>query len=70
MFAYPRPLALLLSVGILTGCAVGPDYRSPEIGLSSTFLGQEAVDHRQVQQQADLTIWWAAFDDSLLTHFI
>jgi len=70
MFAHPRSLVLLLSAGILTGCAVGPDYRSPEIGLSSTFLGQEAVDHRQVQQQAELTIWWAAFDDSLLTHFI
>lgn len=70
MLAHPRSLALLLSLGVLTGCAVGPDYRPPEIALSSTFLGQEAVDHRQVQQQADLTIWWAAFDDPLLTHFI
>ena len=70
MFAHPRSLVLLLSAGILTGCAVGPDYRSPEIGLSSTFLGQEAVDHRQVQQQAELTIWWAAFDDPLLSRFI
>lgn len=70
MLAHPRSLALLLSAGILTGCAVGPDYRPPEIALSSTFLGQEGVDHRQVQRQADLTIWWAAFDDPLLTHFI
>lgn len=70
MFAHPRFLALLLSAGVLTGCAVGPDYRSPEIALSSTFLGQDAVDHRPVQHQADLTIWWAAFDDPLLTRFI
>ena len=70
MLAYPRCLALLLSVGVLTGCAVGPDYRSPEIALSSTFLGQEGIDHRQVQHKADLPIWWAAFDDPLLTHFV
>ncbi|MFZ2854233.1 MAG: TolC family protein, partial [Rhodocyclaceae bacterium] len=42
----------------------------PEIALSPAFLGQKAVDHRPVQQQADLTIWWAAFDDPLLTHFV
>jgi len=70
MLAHPRCLALLLSVGVLTGCAVGPDYRRPEIALSSTFLGQEGVDHRQVQHKADLQVWWAAFDDPLLTRFV
>jgi len=70
MFAHPRSLALLLSAGILTGCAVGPDYRSPEIALSPTFLGQQGVDHRPAQRQAELTTWWAAFDDPLLTRFI
>jgi NodT family efflux transporter outer membrane factor (OMF) lipoprotein len=54
----------------LTGCAVGPDYRPPEIALSSTFLGQKGVDHRQVQHKADLQVWWAAFDDPLLTRFV
>src|SRR5256885_7415439 len=66
----PRPLALLLSVSILTGCAVGPDYRSPEIDVSSRFLGQEAIVHRDVQSKADLTAWWAGFDDPLLTRLI
>ena len=70
MLTHPRCLALLLSVGVLTGCAVGPDYRPPEIALSSTFLGQEGVDHRQVQHKADLTLWWAAFDDPLLTRLV
>lgn len=70
MLAHPRPLALLLSVILLTGCAVGPDYRSPEIAVSSAFLGQEGVDHRQVQSKADLQAWWAAFDDPLLTRFV
>ena len=70
MLAHPRSLALLLSVGVVTGCAVGPDYRPPEIALSPSFIGQADVDHRPVRQQADLTIWWAAFDDPLLTHFV
>lgn len=70
MFAHPRSLALLISAGILTGCAVGPDYRSPDIALSSTFIGQQDMDRRPVQRQADLAVWWAAFDDPLLTRFI
>src|SRR5215207_5195950 len=65
-----RPLTLLLSITILTGCAVGPDYRAPEIDVSSGFLGQEAVAHRNVQSKADLNAWWAGFDDPLLTRFI
>lgn len=70
MLAHPRSLALLLSAGILTGCAAGPDYRSPEVTLSPIFLGQEGIDRRPVQRQVDLSIWWAAFDDPLLTRFI
>ncbi|MCC4114888.1 efflux transporter outer membrane subunit [Aromatoleum toluclasticum] len=70
MLAYPRSLALVLSIGALTGCAVGPDYRQPEIALSSVFLGQEGIDRRQVQHKADLRAWWAAFNDPQLTHFV
>src|SRR5256885_6107711 len=70
MRTHPRPAALLLSISLLTGCAVGPDFRSPEIDVSSHFLGQEAVAHRGVQSKADLNTWWAGFDDPLLTRFI
>ncbi|MBN8284610.1 efflux transporter outer membrane subunit [Zoogloea sp.] len=70
MLVLPRLLALLASAGIMTGCAIGSDYRSPEIALSPAFLGQRAVDLRPVLRQADLTVWWAAFDDPLLTRFV
>lgn len=70
MFAHPRSLALVLSVGLLTGCAVGPDYRRPEVALSSAFLGQQGVDRRPVQQKADLQRWWSAFGDPRLAHFV
>jgi len=68
MLAHPRYLAFLLSG--LTGCAVGPDYRPPEIALSAGFLGEEAVEHREVRSVADLPAWWTGFDDPLLTHFV
>jgi NodT family efflux transporter outer membrane factor (OMF) lipoprotein len=63
-------LALLLGVSVLTGCAVGPDYRSPEIALSSEFLGQDGVVHRAVHGEADLQVWWESFDDPLLTRLV
>ncbi|MFC3285947.1 efflux transporter outer membrane subunit [Litchfieldella rifensis] len=70
MLARPRSLALLLSVSILTGCAVGPDYRPPGTALSARFLGQEDVEQREVQSKADLQTWWAVFDDPLLSRFV
>ncbi|NMG77578.1 efflux transporter outer membrane subunit [Aromatoleum diolicum] len=70
MLPHPRSLAVLLSAVALTGCAVGPDYRHPEIALSANFVGRDGVDQRQVQHQADLKAWWAAFDDPLLTRFV
>jgi outer membrane protein TolC len=70
MLAHPRFLALLLGVGVLTGCAVGPDYRRPSIALTPTFLGQADVEQRPVQGKADLQRWWAAFDDPQLAHFV
>src|SRR5438105_4469998 len=65
-----RPLSFLLIVSLLTGCAVGPEYRSPENDVSARFLGQEAIVHRDAQSKADLTAWWAGFDDPLLTRFL
>lgn len=70
MLPHPRSLAMLLSAGILSGCAVGPDYRSPVVELTSTFLGQRGVEQRPVQGKADLQRWWAAFDDALLAHYV
>ncbi|NTV71454.1 MAG: efflux transporter outer membrane subunit [Azonexaceae bacterium] len=70
MFPHPRSLALLLGAGILSGCAVGPDYQPPLVELTSTFVGQKGVEQRSVQGKADLQRWWAAFDDALLAHYV
>jgi NodT family efflux transporter outer membrane factor (OMF) lipoprotein len=60
----------LLSAGLLAGCAVGPDYQSPDISLTSRFLGQDDIGRREARRQADLQTWWAAFDDPKLTRFV
>ncbi|MEX2124903.1 MAG: TolC family protein [Woeseia sp.] len=70
MLVHSSPLALLLSVSVLTGCAVGPDYTPPEVAVSRGFHGQEDVVHRAVQSKADLQAWWAGFDDPLLTRLV
>ena len=54
MLAHSSRLALLLSVSVVTGCAVGPDYTSPEVAVSRGFLGQEDVAPWAVQSKADL----------------
>ena len=70
MLAHTRSLPLLLTASLLTGCAVGPRYKAPEIPLAARFLGQEAVERRAVQSQVDLQRWWASFDDPALTRFV
>jgi NodT family efflux transporter outer membrane factor (OMF) lipoprotein len=70
MLARTRPTALLLSVSLLAGCAVGPDYRSPEIVAPFRFLGQDGVTPREIRSKPDLQAWWSGFDDPLLTRFI
>src|ERR1044071_9542524 len=63
-------LVLSLSASLLAGCAVGPDYRSPNISVTSRFLGQDGIGRRETGSKADLQAWWAAFDDPMLTRFV
>ena len=70
MLAHTRSLSLLLTASLLTGCAVGPRYKAPEIPLSAQFLGQEGFERREVQSKAELQRWWASFDDPALTRFV
>ena len=70
MLAHKRPLSVLLTASLMTGCAVGPRYKAPEIQLSPQFLGQQDIERREVPSKADLQRWWASFDDPALTRFV
>lgn len=51
----PVPLLLLV---LLTGCAVGPDFKQPETEIPASYRAQEISP----ETHADLQ-WWTLFDD-------
>lgn len=65
-----RPLALLLSASIVAGCAVGPDYRKPDVALPDHYLGQVQVEKRNAISNADLATWWDGFGDPQLSRYV
>jgi NodT family efflux transporter outer membrane factor (OMF) lipoprotein len=65
-----RPLALLLSASFVAGCAVGPDYRKPEVPLPDHYLGQTQLEMRSATSNANLATWWDGFGDPQLSHFV
>src|SRR6476659_1503234 len=65
-----RLVPLLLSVSLFAGCAVGPDYRRPEIALTPSFMGETRIANRQREGSTDLRAWWVAFGDPLLTRYV
>jgi outer membrane protein, multidrug efflux system len=55
----------LVCVAILAGCAVGPDYRRPELDVPKAF-------RYEPQEVKDIinTAWWAQFQDPVLDRLI
>ena len=63
-----KSIGLSASVFLLTACAVGPDYKKPEIAnLPSQFTnGQSKV----FSQDSVEIVWWKNFNDELLSTLI
>jgi NodT family efflux transporter outer membrane factor (OMF) lipoprotein len=62
--------SVLIAAGLLTSCAVGPDYVQPDVPMPKRFQGQAAVDQRHASVSADLATWWAGFGDPQLARFV
>lgn len=62
------PFVVFAVSSLLVGCAVGPDYMPPEMGVPDHFYGQDVADNES--NQAELTEWWKQFGDEQLTRFI
>ncbi len=62
-----RRVALVLGGALLTGCAVGPDYRAPPPVDTGTGWTQPAAD---VSAPADLARWWSVLGDPVLERLI
>ena len=65
----PKKLAAATAalVMLLAGCAVGPDYRKPEVPMPDNFRGAPAS--AAAQSLADLP-WWDIYKDETLTGLI
>ena len=73
--------ARLVVAGFLVfaiGCAIGPNYKRPEIEVPENFRGappvepvesESTVDEEEAKQFADLP-WWEIFDDPVLVSLI
>src|SRR5215472_11416944 len=62
-----RPALVLLPVFLLSSCAVGPNYKRPNVAAPPAFRGGRAV--AQQASLADLP-WWEIFHDETLTGLI
>lgn len=72
-----RKLLLILTAFcliIVTGCAVGPDYRPPETRTPSAWDGQNAVTpvtpSKTTLDPVTLVEWWTAFNDPTLSSLV
>lgn len=61
----------LITLCLLAGCTVGPDYERPSPNLPETWTGTAAPGGRSVTTEpAELRQWWTNFDDTELTDLI
>jgi multidrug efflux system outer membrane protein len=60
--ARPPIVAGMIGVLLLTGCAIGPDYKRPPVAEPGTFRGQATAEAASL---ADAP-WWEVFQDPVL----
>lgn len=65
-----RTLALVVSTGLLTACAVGPNYHRPDTPLSKRYQTQSAIQQRNAARPDSFAVWWEGFHDPLLSYFV
>lgn len=68
-----RPICtyvLVMSTGLLSGCAVGPDYQRPDAPLPDRYLTQPRGAANITAHPPVSAAWWDGFDDPLLSSFV
>lgn len=66
----PSTLTALLALGCswiaLSGCAVGPDYKQPEVSVPQAFKEAEGWKQASPSDAGAHAAWWEAFNDPVL----
>lgn len=65
-----RATPLLLALLMLSGCAVGPDYRKPEISVPAAFKEAQGWKLAQPQDEALRGKWWELYGDIQLNALV
>ena len=67
-----RSLALILwlSLAILSGCMVGPNFKRPPTTMPPDWAGPTAESRPVTPADAELARWWILFDDPTLVSLI
>ncbi|HEY7996539.1 MAG TPA: hypothetical protein VIE14_06700, partial [Steroidobacteraceae bacterium] len=67
-----RVLLVLLAAAAVTGCAVGPNYRTPQLPLPEHFVAAPAADASAAPEAPpiELATWWHALNDPELDSLI
>ncbi len=62
------PLAMICAavLGLLDGCAVGPDYRRPVVDMPTRFMELDGWTQARPDAEGPKGEWWKAFHDPLL----
>ncbi len=65
-----RSVAFLVSASLLASCAVGPEYKKPDVLLPDHFMGQAQLEQRKDKAVKDMVSWWDSFEDPQLSRFV
>lgn len=67
-FTSPTGLAGLVMIALLTGCAVGPDYKRPDIALPAAY--PDAARSAEAEQGKVSAEWWTLYNDATLNKLV
>jgi NodT family efflux transporter outer membrane factor (OMF) lipoprotein len=62
--------SVVLLAGVLTACAVGPNYRTPELPAPDAWRNAGAATAQDVASDATLAAWWKVLNDPTLDQLI
>ncbi|MCI8210697.1 RND transporter [Pseudomonas sp. S25] len=65
-----RTLCLALSVALLSACAVGPDYKKPQMATPAQFKGAEGWTQASPSDAIARGAWWEIYGDTQLNGLV
>ncbi len=65
-----RGILALFVAALLAGCAIGPDYKRPEVSLSDAKNFSSAGLDQEFNPSEEIVGWWHSFNDPLLNKLI